>query len=58
MEVDEYFDILHKMVDEYYVVYKVKLRESALRDLADLRVCLKRVMSREGAHRYVSPDAR
>lgn len=35
-------------------VYKVKLRESALRDLAELRDCLKTVMSREGAHRYVS----
>ena len=35
-------------------VYKVKLRESALRDLAELRDYLKTVMSREGAHRYVS----
>lgn len=35
-------------------VYKVKLRESALCDLAELRDYLKTVMSREGAHRYVS----
>ena len=34
-------------------VYKVKLRESALLDLAELRDYLKTVMSREGAHRYV-----
>ncbi|MBQ8703220.1 MAG: type II toxin-antitoxin system RelE/ParE family toxin [Bacteroidales bacterium] len=35
-------------------VYKVEMRASALRDLAELRDWLRTVMSREGAHRYVT----
>lgn len=34
-------------------VYRVEMRESALRDLAELRDYLRTVMSREGSHRYV-----
>ena len=34
-------------------VYRVEMRESALRDLAELGDYLRTVMSREGSHRYV-----
>ena len=34
-------------------VYRVEMRESALRDLAELRDFLRTVMSRDGSHRYV-----
>ena len=34
-------------------VHRVEMRESALRDLAELRDYLRTVMSREGSHRYV-----
>jgi len=34
-------------------VYRVEMRESALRDLEELRDYLRTVMSREGSHRYV-----
>ena len=34
-------------------VYRVEIRESALRDLAELRDYLRTVMSRDGSHRHV-----